>query len=97
MALNDYELSNGKMKEVKKPVKEPSYLSRVFSLENAVQTLLYVTQFTISYFLMLAFMIANYWLCLAILIGVGIGYFFFGIRRVKSSSLTTHVDDGCCE
>ncbi|RNA32773.1 high affinity copper uptake 1-like [Brachionus plicatilis] len=63
--------------------KQQSYKEKLLSTEHFIQTILHVIQFTISYFIMLAFMTYNYWLCLSILIGIGIGFFFFGVRRTK--------------
>merc|ERR1712002_486429 len=43
-----------------------------------IQTFLHVLQVFVGYMLMLAFMTYNVWICLAVLIGSGIGYFVFG-------------------
>ncbi|KAH8383640.1 hypothetical protein KR009_009775, partial [Drosophila setifemur] len=49
-----------------------------FSCMHLVQTLLHVLQVFVSFLLMLIFMTFNVWLCLAILLGAGVGYFIFG-------------------
>jgi hypothetical protein len=54
--------------------------SKMLSLDHMVQTLLHVFQFSISYFIMLSFMTYNYWYCLSILFGIGVGYFLFGVK-----------------
>lgn len=66
------------------------YKQSTFSKQNMIQTVLHCIQFVIGYFLMLAFMISNYWICLAIIIGITLGYFVFGsVRQNKIGS--------CCE
>ncbi|CAF0948920.1 unnamed protein product [Brachionus calyciflorus] len=75
--IND---SKGEIGRIKS---RPSYFESLLSLDHLIHTILHVLQFTISYFIMLAFMTYNYWLCLSILIGIGIGFFFFGLRRSK--------------
>ncbi|VDP08553.1 unnamed protein product [Soboliphyme baturini] len=51
------------------------------SWSHLLQTLLQMLQIVISYFLMLIFMTYNVWLCLAIVVGSGVGYFLFGFER----------------
>lgn len=41
------------------------------------QTLLHMLQVTISFLLMLIFMTFNVWLCIAVVLGAGVGYFLF--------------------
>lgn len=41
------------------------------------QTFLHVLQVFISFLLMLVFMTFNVWLCVAVLLGAGVGYFIF--------------------
>jgi len=62
----------------------------MFSSAHVVQTLLHMLQFTISYALMLVFMTYNLWLCFAVLLGSGLGYFFFGWRKSVVIDLTEH-------
>ena len=66
--------------------KMKKYLLNILSMKHIIQTFLHVLQFAIGYFLMLAFMTYNYWICLSILIGIGIGYFFFGATRESLDS-----------
>jgi copper transporter 1 len=54
--------------------KQPTMLSLVHGL----QTFLQIVQVLLSYFLMLVFMTYNVWLCVALVIGAGLGYFLFG-------------------
>ncbi len=56
----------------------------MLSCDHFIQTFFHVFQFAISYFLMLAFMTYNYWYCLSILLGIGIGYFLFGVKIAYS-------------
>lgn len=63
----------------------------IFTMKHLIQTLLHVLQFAIGYFLMLAFMTYNYWICLSIFIGIGIGYFLFGATRGNLDA-----GDDCC-
>lgn len=51
------------------------------SLPHLLQTGLHVVQLVISYFLMLIFMTYNVWLCVAVALGAGAGYFAFGWRK----------------
>lgn len=57
---------------------------------HMVQTLLHMVQFVISYLLMLIFMTYNVWLCLAVLLGSGLGYFTFGWRKSVAVDITEH-------
>lgn len=51
---------------------------------HIVQTLLHLIQVSVSYILMLIVMLFNLWLCLAIVTGAAVGYYFFGwIRQSK--------------
>lgn len=53
----------------------------MLSSSHIVQTGLHVVQATSSYILMLIFMTYNLWPCLALVLGLGVGYFFFGWRK----------------
>ena len=55
--------------------------SRLFSSSHVLQTVLHVVQVFVSYCLMLVFMTYNLWLCLAVVLGAGLGYFLFGWKR----------------
>ncbi|ALC45455.1 Ctr1B [Drosophila busckii] len=59
-------------------LRERSYWQNIFNLPHIIQALLNLVQIVISYLLMLVFMNFNYWLCLAVVLGLGLGYFFFG-------------------
>lgn len=49
------------------------------------QTLLHMLQVTISFLLMLIFMTFNVWLCIAVVLGAGVGYFIFFARSENVS------------
>ncbi|KAI8045732.1 high affinity copper uptake protein 1 [Drosophila gunungcola] len=56
----------------------PSRLKFLCSRMHLLQTLLHILQVLISFLLMLIFMTFNVWLCLAVLLGAGVGYYIFG-------------------
>lgn len=66
------------------------YRSRICNWHHLVQTFLHVVQVTISYFLMLIFMTYNVWLCLAVALGAGFGYFVFGWKLNKVVDIYEH-------
>ena len=51
------------------------------SIGHLVLTLIHVVQVTLAYLLMLVFMTYNTWLCAAVVLGFGFGYFLFGWRK----------------
>ncbi|KAL0819320.1 hypothetical protein ABMA28_007452 [Loxostege sticticalis] len=53
----------------------------MLSTGHIAQTALHILQATFSYILMLIFMTYNVWLCLALVLGMGVGYFCFGWRK----------------
>ncbi|KAG1658671.1 High affinity copper uptake protein 1 [Nymphon striatum] len=55
--------------------------NKILSFPHLFQTFLHVLQLVISYFLMLIFMTFNVWLCLAVALGAGVGYFLFGWKK----------------
>ncbi|VVC92311.1 unnamed protein product [Leptidea sinapis] len=55
--------------------------SSMCSTQHIIQTCLYFVQATVSYLLMLIFMTYNVWLCLALVLGLAVGFFFFGWKR----------------
>ncbi|XP_030556245.1 high affinity copper uptake protein 1 [Drosophila novamexicana] len=59
-------------------IREKTYWQRIFNTPHIIQSLLNLVQIIISYLLMLVFMNFNYWLCLSVVLGLGVGYFFFG-------------------
>ncbi|XP_075148351.1 copper transporter 1B [Haematobia irritans] len=60
------------------PIREKTYMERILSPAHLIQTFCNLFQIVISYLLMLVFMTFNYWLCLAVVLGLGLGYFVFG-------------------
>ncbi|GAB1601874.1 high affinity copper uptake protein 1-like [Argonauta hians] len=52
-----------------------------FVLSHLVQSLFHIIQMVVSYFLMLIFMTYNVWLCVAVALGAGAGYFAFRWRK----------------
>jgi len=63
---------------------------QMFSGIHFAQTILHVVQFVVSYLLMLIFMTYNAWLCIAIALGAGTGYFLFGWQRSVIVDITEH-------
>lgn len=49
-----------------------------------------MVQVTLSYLLMLVFMTYNTWLCLSVVLGAGVGYFFFGYKRLTTIDANEH-------
>lgn len=72
-------------------VKNSSIGFRVFSLPHFLQSILHVVQIGIGYVMMLGFMTFNYWICMSVLIGTGLGYFCFSWRKVA----VVHVAEHC--
>ena len=66
------------------------YRSRMLSLTHFIQTCLHILQVVISYFLMLIFMTYNVYLCLAVALGAGTGYFLFSWRRAVVVDINEH-------
>ncbi|KFM66349.1 High affinity copper uptake protein 1, partial [Stegodyphus mimosarum] len=63
---------------------------RMLSWPHAIQTSLHIVQIVVSYFLMLIFMTYNVWLCLAVVLGAGVGYFVFGWKKASVVDITEH-------
>ncbi|XP_066999158.2 high affinity copper uptake protein 1 isoform X2 [Anabrus simplex] len=57
---------------------------------HGFQTGLHLVQIVLSYFLMLIFMTYNVWLCLAVVLGAGTGYFLFGWKKSVIVDVTEH-------
>ena len=51
------------------------------SCAHIIQTLMHVVQLIVSYLLMLVFMTFNLYLCAAVVLGSGVGYFLFRWKR----------------
>ncbi|KAG6442103.1 hypothetical protein O3G_MSEX002112 [Manduca sexta] len=62
----------------------------MLSSGHIIQTMLHVIQSTASYLLMLVFMTYNVWVCLPLILGLGVGYFFFGWRKASVVDVTEH-------
>ena len=62
----------------------------MISGSHLTQTVLHVVQVFVSYCLMLVFMTYNVWLCLAVILGAGAGYFFFGWKRAVVVDVNEH-------
>jgi copper transporter 1 len=71
--------------------KKPTATTRMLTGNHFIQTFLHVVQVFISYCLMLVFMTYNVWLCLAVILGVGVGYFAFGWKR----AMVVDTDEHC--
>ncbi|XP_066254661.1 high affinity copper uptake protein 1 isoform X2 [Euwallacea similis] len=67
-------------------VVQPSMLSKI----HFYQTFLHMIQMILSYFLMLIFMTYNVWLCIAVVLGAGVGYFLFGWKKSVIVDVTEH-------
>ncbi|CAG0885180.1 unnamed protein product [Cyprideis torosa] len=67
-------------------------INRVPILGSAhlIQTGLHMLQILVSYVLMLIFMTYNVWLCLAVILGAGCGYFIFGWKKNYMVDITEH-------
>ncbi|XP_015438317.1 PREDICTED: high affinity copper uptake protein 1-like [Dufourea novaeangliae] len=59
----------------------------LFSKVHIIQTIAHIIQLIIGYFLMLIFMTYNVWLCLAVAIGTGIGYWLFSWERSSGDNM----------
>lgn len=57
---------------------------------HMLQACLHMLQVFLGYLLMLAFMTYNAWLCLAIILGAGLGYFLFGWKSVTIIDVGDH-------
>ncbi|XP_037835413.1 high affinity copper uptake protein 1 isoform X1 [Kryptolebias marmoratus] len=66
------------------------YRQRMLSPSHFLQTGLHVIQVVVSYFLMLVFMTYNGYLCIAVALGAGMGYFLFSWRKAVVVDITEH-------
>ena len=62
----------------------------MLSCAHFVQTVLHILQVVMSYFLMLIFMTYNVYLCIAVALGAGTGYFLFSWRRAVVVDINEH-------
>ena len=53
----------------------------IWSWTHLLLTVLHMVQVIVAYFLMLIFMTYNSWLCSAVIVGAGVGYFIFGWKK----------------
>lgn len=67
-----------------------SIRKRILSTDHFIQTGLHIVQVTLSYFLMLIFMTYNAYLCVAIIVGAGVGFFIFGWKKTIVVDITEH-------
>ncbi|XP_037943739.1 high affinity copper uptake protein 1-like [Teleopsis dalmanni] len=74
----EMEMKSNRCHSKPKEIRTQTYLERLLAAPHIIQTLINLIQIIISYLLMLVFMSYNYWICLAIILGSGLGYFFFG-------------------
>ncbi|XP_005101551.1 probable low affinity copper uptake protein 2 [Aplysia californica] len=58
---------------------------------HMLQTLMYLLQFVWGYVIMLSVMTFNVWILVAVLVGFGIGYFFFGWGEYEEPSAAMRV------
>ncbi|GFT90964.1 high affinity copper uptake protein 1 [Nephila pilipes] len=63
---------------------------RMLSWQHTLQTSLHIIQIVVSYFLMLIFMTYNGTLCIAVVLGAGVGYFIFGWKKASVVDITEH-------
>ncbi|XP_071507849.1 high affinity copper uptake protein 1-like [Diadema antillarum] len=64
--------------------------AKLLSWGHLLQTVLHIVQVTLSYFLMLIFMTYNVYLCIAVALGAGAGYFIFGWKRAIVVDVNEH-------
>ena len=62
----------------------------LLSRSHLLQSVLHVVQIIVSYFLMLIFMTFNMWLCIAVALGAGVGYFLFAWKRTVIADSNEH-------
>ncbi|XP_007420643.1 high affinity copper uptake protein 1 [Python bivittatus] len=63
---------------------------QMLSFPHLFQTILHIVQVVVSYFLMLIFMTYNAYLCIAVALGAGAGYFFFSWKKAVVVDITEH-------
>ncbi|MPC39538.1 High affinity copper uptake protein 1 [Portunus trituberculatus] len=73
-----------------KEILEFQCMMNMLSVDHGIQTLLHMVQMIVSYLLMLIFMTYNVWLCIATVLGAGLGYFLFGWRKSVVVDITEH-------
>ncbi|XP_051162745.1 high affinity copper uptake protein 1-like [Leptopilina boulardi] len=58
----------------------------LLSIVHAVQTILHAIQAILGYFLMFIFMTYNVYLCIAVIIGMSVGYFIFAWQKTGNNN-----------
>ncbi|XP_044592505.1 high affinity copper uptake protein 1-like isoform X2 [Cotesia glomerata] len=58
----------------------------ILSPVHVFQTVLHILQFTLGYFLMFIFMTYNVWFAIAVLLGVGVGFWIFSWDKYSPDS-----------
>ncbi|CAD6245201.1 GSCOCG00013579001-RA-CDS [Cotesia congregata] len=58
----------------------------ILSPVHVFQTILHILQFTLGYFLMFIFMTYNVWFAIAVLLGVGVGFWIFSWDKYSPDS-----------
>ncbi|XP_056875530.1 high affinity copper uptake protein 1 isoform X1 [Takifugu flavidus] len=66
------------------------FRQRMLSPAHFLQTFLHIIQVAVSYILMLVFMTYNAYLCIAVALGAGMGYFLFSWRKAVVVDITEH-------
>lgn len=66
------------------------FRQRMLSPPHFLQTFLHIIQVAVSYVLMLVFMTYNAYLCIAVALGAGMGYFLFSWRKAVVVDITEH-------
>lgn len=64
------------------PIPIFSTVNEMFSWENVSSTMLYMLQVVFAYLLMLAFMLFNVWICIAIIMGAAFGHFLLSHKAI---------------
>lgn len=67
-----------------------NFRTLLFSKIHFLQTIIHIIQLVIGYCLMLIFMTYNIWLCIAVALGTGLGYWLFSWDKSNGDS------DDCC-
>jgi copper transporter 1 len=57
---------------------------------HLLQVVLHMVQVALSYGLMMVFMTFNGWLCIAVIVGAGIGYLIFGWKLSHATDVLEH-------
>lgn len=69
----------------------------MLSEAHVLQTFLFILQTTLGYVLMLVFMTFSLWLCLAVVLGMTVGYYFFSDRTFAAARNSVADQKTCCD